>query len=287
VTTSQIEFSLNLLLILAYGFIKLSIVFFYKRLFGVDRSIFKLLTWIMTGFVVAWTVCFLFMFIFGCGTHVSAFWGSRLDLITYCGKGLQYEEGLYISEFVINFLLLVMPLPTIWRLHMPLSRKLGVTGILLLAFMAVIASVFRLVIVMQVSTTSYTAIFDEDETIATIYYWGMIEAGLALIACSLPSLKVLVSAQGLQSAINSVRSVVSLQSYNNGTTEGSKVSLGSKSARKNYNNLKPGGTDQVPLRGDNVMEMNSHIGYFEAPNQNHEPGSIMVQRDVSVHDTVK
>lgn len=112
--TKQIEYSMNILMILAYGFIKLSILFFYRRLFVVDRGLFNFLTWGMIAVIISWTTTFVFMFTFGCGgEHIKAYWGSLQDIITYCGNGLLYEKALYISEFLTNVLLLVMPLPIV------------------------------------------------------------------------------------------------------------------------------------------------------------------------------
>jgi hypothetical protein len=56
---------------------------------------------------------FVFVMAFNCGIHFQYNWGSRYDLITYCGNGLRKEEGLYVSEFITNFLLVVLPLPTV------------------------------------------------------------------------------------------------------------------------------------------------------------------------------
>jgi hypothetical protein len=71
------------------------------------------LTWVLIGIIILWMITFVFLFIFGCGTHFEAIWGSRQDLIKYCGNGLQREEGLYVSEFITNILLVVIPLPTV------------------------------------------------------------------------------------------------------------------------------------------------------------------------------
>jgi len=74
------------------------------------------LTWLLTGIIIVWMLTFVFVMAFNCGTHFGANWGSRIDLITFCGNGLQKEEGLYVSEFITNILLVVMPLPTVGSL---------------------------------------------------------------------------------------------------------------------------------------------------------------------------
>ncbi|CAG8950862.1 hypothetical protein HYFRA_00003079 [Hymenoscyphus fraxineus] len=280
----QIEFAITILIVLAYGFIKLSILFFYRRLFVTERKggILNTLAWILVAIIIAWMLTFIFLTIWGCGTHYTANWGSLQDLITYCSNGLQREEALYVSEFVTNILLVALPIPTVWRLHMHWKKKLAVTGVLLLAFMALIASIIRLAIVLQVTTTSYHVVTDENLTIATIYYWSMIEAGLALIACSLPSLKPLVSEVGLQSAINSVRSALSLNSMGGGSS-GSKNSRGSRNSRTNtYGRLEDRNQDGVPLRSDEIMEMHATASHVTPPKRAFVSEGIRVQRDVDI-----
>ncbi|CAG8972832.1 hypothetical protein HYALB_00001251 [Hymenoscyphus albidus] len=271
----QIEFAITILIVLAYGFIKLSILFFYRRLFVTERKggILNTLAWILVAIIIAWMLTFIFLTIWGCGTHYTANWGSLQDLITYCSNGLQREEALYVSEFVTNILLVALPIPT---------KKLAVTGILLLAFMALIASIIRLAIVLQVTSTSYHVVTDENLTIAAIYYWSMIEAGLALIACSLPSLKPLVPEVGLQSAINSVRSALSLNSMGGGSS-GSKNSRGSRNSRTNtYGRLGDRNQDGVPLRSDEIMEMHATASHVTPPKRAFVSEGIRVQRDVDI-----
>ncbi|KAH8663036.1 hypothetical protein BGZ60DRAFT_454850 [Tricladium varicosporioides] len=276
-------------MIQSYCWIKLSIVFFYRKLLVANKGMFSHFTWALIAIIIAWGVTFTFSIIFSCGTHFHAHWGSRLDLITYCPDGLKRQEGLYVTEFITNVLLIVLPLPTVWSLHTTIKRKFAVTCILLLAFMAFAASIIRLVILLQVVTTpaAYAAKVDENQTITTILYWGMIEAGLALIACSLPMLKPLISEHGIQSAVNSVRSAISLHSItrSNGSA-GSKGGSKASKASNNYSKLEPGATDMAPLRGDRAVEGTSSATpssyHLDEPKPIVEAGKIRIQRDVDV-----
>ncbi|KAG9230530.1 hypothetical protein BJ875DRAFT_384915, partial [Amylocarpus encephaloides] len=177
----QVEFVITILLILTYGFIKLSILYFYRHLLVHTNKVFSYLAWCLMGIVAIWMLVFPFVIAFNCGTQFHYMWGSTQDLIAHCGNGIKKQEALYVSEFVTNVLLVILPIPTIWRLQMQWQKKLAVTGILLLRFMAFIASILRLVIVLQVTASSYQAVIYVDLTISTIFYWGMIEAGLAFI----------------------------------------------------------------------------------------------------------
>lgn len=118
----------------------------------------------------------------------------------------------------------------------------------------------------------------------------MIEAGLALVACSLPSLRALVSDQGLQTAINSFRSILSLNSGINRSSNLNKNSsltpTGSGASERPYSKMDPDTADLTPLRGGYVMEMDNDISFVESTAKRHDPGSIRVQKDVTMRDNV-
>lgn len=131
----------------------------------------------------------------------------------------------------------------ILRLHLKTSVKFQVFGILLLAFAAFAASIVRFIIIIEiVNTVTFGSDFDIDrkspctiitqallrafqETNSTIFYWSMIEAGLALIACCLPVLKPLVYDRDLGSVFASVRSRITLRSDRSNASQNSKASF--------------------------------------------------------------
>jgi hypothetical protein len=118
---------------------------------------------------------------------------------------------------------------------------------------------------------------------------GMVEAGHALIACCLPSLKSLVSERGIQSAINSVRSAISLHSLPNrsGESKNSNESNNSRISKKtnSYGKIEDSTLDQAPLRGDNIMEMSASATHDHDSKGEILPGQVRVQREVNVLET--
>ncbi|PQE30284.1 plasma membrane Pth11 protein [Rutstroemia sp. NJR-2017a WRK4] len=302
IVAEKVEYTIALQLILAYSCIKTSIVFFYRRIFIVDRrGWFNVITWVYLGLNFAWTIAFFFLFLFLCGTHFRAAWGSRFDLITYCTNSLQKEEGLYISEYLMNILLLIMPIPALtWNRYgafifqsskgcshgcLPISILVcffqdlsKICSKILTSDRALIASILRLGIVLKLASGSLATLhIDENLTLGTIYYWGIIEASLALIAYCLPTLKTLVSPQGLQSAVASVRSAISLQSLQNIRSNNSKGSKGSWNATKRpdvYTEIE-GGASNVAFNGDpGTIEMKTSATFTHGESQSEdlEPG---------------
>ena len=75
-------------MVLAFGIIKLSITFYYRRIFvtaSLKGLLFDWITKAAIAIVLLWTIGQLFAFIFSWGIHISANWGSIQDWIMYCG----------------------------------------------------------------------------------------------------------------------------------------------------------------------------------------------------------
>ena len=101
-------------MIAAYGFIKISALCFYRRIFNVNsRSWFYRVTQLFIVIVIVWTVAFYFAFAFVCGKHFSAYWGNVLVSGKYCPHGLQINEGLLVSDFITDVAVLCVPLPMV------------------------------------------------------------------------------------------------------------------------------------------------------------------------------
>lgn len=140
----------------AYGLIKLSVIFFYRRLFVKGtNSRFDSITKASIVIVILWTIAFFFAHVFACGVYVSNTWGPLIDL-KHCANGDVIANGLFISDFLSDLLVLVLPMPIvsngpvdmvqclqliaeqIARLHMSTTRKLNVIAVLMLGTMSVL-----------------------------------------------------------------------------------------------------------------------------------------------------
>lgn len=111
--TTKIQYAFLIQIVLAFGFVKLSIIYFYRRLFVTGKaSMFDLATRISIGIVVLWTIAYFFGFIFGCGTHFSANWGSVADE-AYCKALLDMDNSFVVSDVITDVLILCLPLPVV------------------------------------------------------------------------------------------------------------------------------------------------------------------------------
>lgn len=110
----QIQYAFMILTIFAFGFIKLSICFFYRRLFvPTTNTVFDWVTTMSIVIIVLWTFSFTTGFIFSCGTHFSAGWGSVEDYKTYCAVATNLDSPFVVSDLITDVIVLCLPLPVV------------------------------------------------------------------------------------------------------------------------------------------------------------------------------
>lgn len=118
----------------AFGLIKLSILFLWRRLFGTSRP-FTILCHIMMGIVIAWTLAFFFETVFQCGTDWSLNWAPIFVFLTQCTASLDVLTVFGVTDILTDLVIICMPVPLIWSLQMPKRKKLAITGIFTLGFL--------------------------------------------------------------------------------------------------------------------------------------------------------
>ncbi|GKZ27005.1 hypothetical protein AbraIFM66951_003936 [Aspergillus brasiliensis] len=191
---AKIEFYYQLFMIPAYGFIKLSIILFYRRIFLVSKN--SKLNWAFHGLVgltVVWTLAFFLLFLFGCREKIYLHWAPLEEVNNQCGNPLTAESALVISDLIMDLMIFCLPLPIIWGLQMRLGQKIALIGVFCVGFVAVAASIVRLAIYLIVYMIGFEAGYDLDQTVTTMLWWSMIEASLGLIVACLPVLRPLLS----------------------------------------------------------------------------------------------
>lgn len=101
----------NLLQVIILGTIKLSVIFFYRRIFR--GKAFNYYSKGMIAVVSAWSTAFFFTVFFECGTHFEFLWSTLLDLLTHCTDDLMYLKAYAISDVITDGLILAMPVPLV------------------------------------------------------------------------------------------------------------------------------------------------------------------------------
>ena len=131
----KIDFTMIVIEKPAFGFIKLSLLFFYRRLFGHWPS-FRRWNNVLVWVVVAWTTSFFLADLLLCGGHPELQWGLDQGAARRgCG-----DKGMLLIMFaatsvVTDLLVLALPLPYIRRLKLRRSKKVAASVVFLLGGM--------------------------------------------------------------------------------------------------------------------------------------------------------
>lgn len=114
------------------GWTKLSLLLMYYRIFRVPY--FKKMAYVVGAFVMAWVVCVTFLFIFIC-VPVQKLWYPDLPgrCINQVGTWIANAASTILTDLII----LLMPLPQLWSLHLGKREKIGLTMAFSLGFLYV------------------------------------------------------------------------------------------------------------------------------------------------------
>ena len=150
--TWRCKFAFNLLQMPAFGAAKLSVVFFYRRIFR--GMVFDICSKVVIGIIIVWTVAFFFTILFQCQGNFWALWSTLFDFLTHCMSDLTYLEANSISDVVTDIFILALPVPMVssesltriesdfapqvWKLQMSTARKIGVCAVFLTGFLCVL-----------------------------------------------------------------------------------------------------------------------------------------------------
>ncbi|KAI4114400.1 MAG: hypothetical protein LQ338_008014 [Usnochroma carphineum] len=171
---------------LAFGLIKLSILFLWRRIFGHVR-VFNIVSWVMIGVVTAWSVAFFFATVFQCGTEWYLNWAPIADFLTKCSNTLNMLTVFTATDIITDLLIITMPIPMIWSLQMTTRRKVAINAMFLVGFFAIGAGIARMIMYL---VTSYQKGANPDfiADFTLFLLWSLIELNVAMICACLPTL---------------------------------------------------------------------------------------------------
>ena len=104
--------------------VKLSALFFYARVFRVSQ-IFRSFLWITGVLVVGWWITFDILAVCTCIPPRKQW---DIDVPGHCLDSLSTFVGAAAPNVLIDLIILVLPLPMLWKLRTTLRRKLLFTG---------------------------------------------------------------------------------------------------------------------------------------------------------------
>lgn len=256
---------------------KASFAILYLRIF--PEGDFRLVNKILIGFLFAQAVEETCVVLFKCHP-ITKSWDFRLD-----GTCIDLHP-LWYSTFVFNLIsdltLFIEPIPSTWKLQLPLAKRLGLIAMLSLGLLVTSISVIRIV---------YVTGIGEDDTfqLAEPLVWSMVEI-CALIICScIPSLRqVAAFIPGLNSALGLSSGGDSRNHYGRSRQKPSSIPLQSRGRKEYIQSQKSrarstafGMTSRVTATGlDGISENGSQDEIF--PHKSDQTGVIMVTDRKSV-----
>ena len=163
--------------------IKASILYLYRRVFFVSRG-FNIALWAIGLFVFGYSVAQTFAAIFQC-VPIPAVWDPKVK--GDCINTSLAATILAAFNVATDFAILILPMPILWQLRMPTQQKLQIMGMFLLGGFVCFASIYRCVVIHDLSLVDPTWSF------VSINTWTMVELGIAIVSACLPTLRPLFS----------------------------------------------------------------------------------------------
>ena len=115
--------------------IKVSILLFYYRLFGVRKQ-FKITLFVVLGLVCAWCIAIVLIDIFQC-VPVQAAW-IRPYPNSRCIDNNASLLGTAVTNVILDIAILVLPLSPIWNLALTIRQKVTLSAIFFVGALYVI-----------------------------------------------------------------------------------------------------------------------------------------------------
>ena len=105
--------------IVALATIKMSILFFYRRIFR-GRA-FDIASWVLIGVVAAWAFTFFIAILAACGTSIAANFQTLAALKGECVNTFDILIALAVSDVAVDLAILIMPIPLV----SPIRKYIG------------------------------------------------------------------------------------------------------------------------------------------------------------------
>ncbi|KAJ5675128.1 uncharacterized protein N7477_005062 [Penicillium maclennaniae] len=131
--------------------IKISIICFYRRVFTTPK--FQTCTFGLNILIGAWGLG-IFLACAGQCRPLRAYWDSSV-----LGKCFDANKFFIVNQafnVLMDFIILILPIPMIWNLHSAWQDKLALTGVFALGAFVCFASIYRIIVLFWISPSDPT-----------------------------------------------------------------------------------------------------------------------------------
>ncbi|KAI1381653.1 hypothetical protein F4677DRAFT_403829 [Hypoxylon crocopeplum] len=261
---------------------KASFAILYLRIF--PEGGFRLVNKILIGFLFAQALEETCVVIFKC-SPIEKSWNFQLEGSCFDLHPLWYST--FVFNLITDLTLFIEPIPSTWKLQLPLAKRIGLIVMLSLGLLVTSISVIRIVYVTGIGQ-------DDTYELTEPLIWSMVEI-CALIICScIPSLRQVASKiPGLNSALGLSSSENSKPYYARSGQNNLSIPLQSRTRKEYIQSQKSktwsqhrsngfGMTSRVTAAGmDGISENGSQDEIF--PHKSDQTGVITVTTEVQHH----
>ncbi|KAJ5824021.1 hypothetical protein N7447_006361 [Penicillium robsamsonii] len=179
VETMRILFVYVLLYVVTVPLIKFSIILFYRRIFGMTCTMW-FCVFLTVGYFISCIVAFLV-----CCRPVSYYWTQYTE--PSGGKCVYDLYPFYIGNAAANVttdgIILLVPIPLVWKLQMRKTQKVLLCGIFLLGGFVCVASIIRIYYMTFLKNSP-----DVTWIMGDVFIWSSVEPSIGIVCACLPTL---------------------------------------------------------------------------------------------------
>ncbi|KAF2269567.1 hypothetical protein CC78DRAFT_422505, partial [Lojkania enalia] len=214
--TAKMEYSFLVIVAPALGFVKVSIIAFYRRIFVVEKHSFRdarnFFMILMIVLISLWSAGFCLAFMWMCKGDFNAAFQPPAVLMQKCVNTVMLGFAFSVSDFVTDVIIISIPMPFVWQLHLSIGKKLAVTAVFLLGILASISSLIRMIWMIWAKNVGFDPTMDGELITTGQLFWFYVEVTIGVFAACLPTLRGLFQSKGFDSFVRGVRTKLSLGS---------------------------------------------------------------------------
>jgi len=177
----------------AISTVKVSILLLYHRIFALNNRAFTATLWIVGIFIIGYCTTQTFAALFQC-IPIEANW--TVGIRHHCVNSELGGTIISAVNVLTDFVLLVLPMPILYKLQKPWAQKAQIMGMFLLGGLVCFASIYRTIVTHEISNTDPTwSDVSTDE-------WSIIELCIGILSACLPTMRPLFSRAPLPSKLS-------------------------------------------------------------------------------------
>ncbi|MCJ1477963.1 hypothetical protein MMC13_006638 [Lambiella insularis] len=170
----------------AISLVKISILHLYLTIF--PSRVFKRICYGMMGVSAAWFVGVLLQTFLLCRPFALN-WDHTIT--GTCGDTTMAQLSIGSANLIIDAIIVTLPLPLLWRLKLPVWKRIGILAMFSLGAFTCVVTLMRVIRIHDLLNVTGTDFADEDPTLtgATIAEWSILEPTIGIINSCFPVMR--------------------------------------------------------------------------------------------------